>query len=79
MRIALLIFVVALTAMAMALAAQAAGTVKLEFPRVKVIAATKDFMDVAADADHQDSDQADVRVVVGKPLLKPPRVFPEIQ
>jgi hypothetical protein len=53
-------------------AKQKNGDVKLKLQGVKVISATKDFIDAALTEENQQTDKADVHIVMGKPVLKPP-------
>jgi len=48
------------------------GEAKLKMPSVKVISATKDSIDAALSEENQQSNTADVHIVMEKPLLKPP-------
>jgi len=53
-------------------AKQKAGEVKLKMPAVKVISATKDSIDAALTEDNQQSNTADVHLVMEKPMAQPP-------
>ncbi len=53
-------------------AKQKNGDVKLKLEKVKDISATKNFIDAALTEENQQTDKADVHIVLGKPVLKPP-------